>query len=205
MTLDELPRNHFAAILADPPWRYQTWDKREAVATRTGTVCSSRVHYRTMPSEEICALPVSQLAAQDCALFLWMSWPMLFDALDIIASWGFVYKTCAFAWTKAHARQIDMFRDDLDDLMGQGYWTRANTEICLLATRGHPQRLNRDVRQAIIEPRRQHSRKPDCIHARIERLVAGPYIELFARQSMRPGWTFFGDQIERFNHGRMRA
>ena len=91
-----------------------------------------------------------------------------------------------------------MFRDDTDALMGMGYWTRANTEPCLLATRGKPKRLNADVRQGIIEPRRQHSRKPDCVHGRIERLVAGPYVELFARQS-RPGWDVWGNEVGKFD------
>jgi N6-adenosine-specific RNA methylase IME4 len=79
-----------------------------------------------------------------------------------------------------------MFRDDADVAMGMGYWTRANTEPCLLATRGDPKRLNADVRMAIVEPRREHSRKPACVHDRIERLVTGPYVELFARRK-RPG------------------
>ena len=72
-----------------------------------------------------------------------------------------------------------------------GYWTRASSEVCLLGTRGKPKRLNADVRQGIIAPVRQHSRKPDGIHERIERLVAGPYLELFARQQ-REGWTAWG-------------
>ena len=86
---------------------------------------------------------------------------------------------------------------DDDALMGMGYWTRSNTEPCLLATRGKPKRLNADVRQGIIEPRREHSRKPDCVHGRIERLVAGPYLELFARTT-RPGWTVWGNQTDKF-------
>ena len=88
---------------------------------------------------------------------------------------------------KAHVRQHDMFREDADVQVGMGYWTRANSEVCLLGTRGLPKRLNADVRQGIIAPRREHSRKPDGIHERIERLVAGPYLELFARQK-RTGW-----------------
>lgn len=105
-----------------------------------------------------------------------------------------MYINCAFDWCKADTSQIDMFRDDADGAMGCGYWTRANTEPCLLATRGHPKRLNADVRMAIIEPRREHSRKPDCVHDRIERLVDGPYLELFARRT-RPRWRVWGNQI----------
>jgi N6-adenosine-specific RNA methylase IME4 len=78
-----------------------------------------------------------------------------------------------------------------------GYWTRANSEPCLLATRGKPKRVNADVRQGIVEPRREHSRKPDCVPGRIERLVDGPYLELFAR-TQRQGWTVWGNQTDKF-------
>lgn len=112
-------------------------------------------------------------------------------------AWDFEYKTCGFCWVKAHANQIDMFRDDIEPHMTLGYWTRSNSEVCLLATRGKPRRRATDVKQAIIEPRREHSRKPDEIHERIERLVAGPYLELFARQQ-RPGWDCWGNETDKF-------
>src|SRR4051812_30215382 len=129
--MDSLPRNHFRAILADPPWRFGTWDKQDAVQarerhSRQGTTISASVHYQTMTTADIKALPICDLAASDCALFLWVCWPNLLDAIETIKAWGFEYKTCAFSWTKAHAGQIDMFRDDADALMGMGYWTRAN-------------------------------------------------------------------------------
>lgn len=197
--MDELPRNHFGAIYADPPWRFNVWSGETAVKRRdsSGTNVSASVHYQTMAIEDICALPVADLAADDCALFMWATWPTLPDAFKLIEAWGFTYKTCAFDWMKAHAGQLDMFREDNDVLMGMGYWTRANSEPCLLATRGKPKRLNADVRQGIIEPRREHSRKPDCVHGRIERLVAGPYLELFAR-APRDGWTVWGNQTDKF-------
>jgi N6-adenosine-specific RNA methylase IME4 len=192
-----LQSRFYGAILADPPWRFRTWNKAEAVVTRTGTACSASVHYNTMAIEDICALPVGDLAADDCALFLWANWPTLLDAFAVLTAWGFEYKTAAFVWTKAHARQLEMFDDGIEGLLGMGYWSRANSEPCLLATRGNPKRLNADVRQAIIEPRREHSRKPDCVHGRIERLVAGPYLELFAR-TRRAGWTCWGDEVGKF-------
>jgi N6-adenosine-specific RNA methylase IME4 len=111
--------------------------------------------------------------------------------------WGFTHKSCAFVWTKADARQVEMFHEEIEPDMLMGYWTRANTEYCLLGTRGKPKRKAADVRQAIIEPRREHSRKPDCVPARIERLVEGPYLELFAR-TQRPGWTVWGNQTDKF-------
>lgn len=186
-----LKRNGYGVVLADPPWAYQAW---------SGAALPSRVadaHYNTMPIDDIIALPVADLAADDCVLFVWVTWPTLFDALRLIAEWGFEYKTCAFAWMKADVSTLNMFSDPVDAYMGMGYWTRANSEVCLLATRGKPKRLNADVRQGIIAPRREHSRKPDGIHERIERLVAGPYLELFARQQ-RPNWTVWGNQTDRF-------
>ena len=203
LAIEQLPRAHYGAILADPPWRFRTWNKREGVGridSRTqkyGMKGAAGYHYYTMPIEEICALPVSDLAAPDCSLFLWISWPQLLDAVALIEAWGFEYKTIAFCWVKAHAGQLELFQDDVDDLMGLGYWTRANSEVCLLATRGKPKRLNADVRQAIIEPRREHSRKPTCVYGRIERLVAGPYLELFAR-TQRKGWDQWGDEVGKF-------
>lgn len=190
----------YRAILADPPWRFNTWNKTEVVQARASktTVKSASVHYQTMPIAEIKALPVAEVCAPDCALFVWTCWPMLTDSLELIEAWGFKFKTCGFFWTKAHAGQIEMFREDMDALMGQGYWTRSNSEPCLLATRGKPKRLNADVRQGIIEPRREHSRKPECVHGRIERLVRGPYLELFGRQS-REGWTVWGNQATKFD------
>lgn len=199
MTFADLPRNHFGAILADPPWRFRVWSGSTVVQARgsKSTYKPASVHYNTMSVDELAALPVADLAAKDCALFVWTCWPTLLDAIKLIENWGFTYKTCAFDWMKAHAGQVEMFRDDTDALMGMGYWTRANSEPCLLATRGKPKRLNADVRQGIIAPRREHSRKPDEIHGRIERLVVGPYLELFARRQ-RPGWTVWGNQTDKF-------
>jgi len=194
-----LRRNGYGAMYADPAWRFEVWNGATAVKARNSasTYTSAAVHYQTMSYDELAALPISELAADDSALFLWICWPMLPQAMSLIETWGFVYKTCAFAWMKAHAGQIEMFRDDLDTSMGMGYWTRANSEVCLLATRGKPKRLNADVRQGIIAPRREHSRKPDGIHERIERLVTGPYLELFARQR-RTGWDCWGNETDKF-------
>lgn len=189
---DDLPKHHFGAILADPPWHFEVW----ALDTTERSRHPSK-HYDTMPAKDIYALPVESLAADDCVLFIWIVWPMLEHAMKAIEAWGFIYKTCGFSWMKADGSQADMFSSEVPVWQGTGYWTRANSEVCLLATRGKPRRLNADVRQGIIAPRREHSRKPDGIHDRIERLVAGPYLELFARQQ-RPGWTAWGNQTDKF-------
>jgi N6-adenosine-specific RNA methylase IME4 len=192
-----LPRGHYGAILADPPWVFEClWGGRP---NKTPAGVPSRAierHYDLQDDDEIAALPVEQLAAPDCVLFMWTCWPVLFRSRAIIDAWGFTYKTCAFSWMKGDPYRLFALQEDLR--MGLGYWTRANTEPCLLATRGKPKRVNTDVRQAILEPIREHSRKPDCVHERIERLVAGPYLELFARQS-RPGWATWGNEATKFD------
>ena len=175
---EPLPAGKYAVILADPPWRFELWsDKGDRVAEN---------HYPTMVADDIAALPVADLAADDCSLFLWAVMPQLPEALSLIEAWGFEYKTCAFTWVKTTL-------DGTKARPGMGYWTRANAELCLLATRGSPRRINADVEQVILEPRREHSRKPDAVAERIERLVAGPYLELFCRYP-RPGWTAWGNQ-----------
>jgi N6-adenosine-specific RNA methylase IME4 len=106
-----LPRNHFGAILADPAWRFKTWNKASAVQKRgsKSTYLPATAHYNTMTAEDICALPVPSLTADNCALFLWTSWPMLKEAFQVIEAWGFEYKTCGFDWMKAHSGQLEMF------------------------------------------------------------------------------------------------
>ena len=186
---DGLQRDHYAAILIDPPWQFEAWSK-------AGDGRSAQQHYGTMDVKQMVRLPVIDLATKDCVLFCWATWPHLKSALWLISAWGFTYKTCAFSWMKADP--YCLFADDTTPDMGMGYWTRANTEPCLLATRGKPKRLDAGVRQGIISPRREHSRKPDDIHARIERLVAGPYLELFARSPRRPGWDVWGNETDKF-------
>ena len=196
----ELERGRYGAILADPPWRFKTYNEKgrnRCPDWRTFRGSPSR-HYSTLDLQELKDLPVADLCAPDCVLFLWSCWPLLLESIEAIGAWGFTYKTCAFDWTKADVSTISLFDDGHPVQIGCGYWTRSNTEPCLLATRGSPKRFHADVRQAIISPRREHSRKPDGIHERIERLVGGPYCELFARQR-RPGWDAWGNETEKFN------
>jgi N6-adenosine-specific RNA methylase IME4 len=185
----ELPRNYFRAILVDPPWRFRSWDAATTVKNRSART----VHYRTLQPHDITSVPLRDLADDDCALFLWVIWPLMPRAIEQIREWGFEYKTCAFAWMKTNPRSGT-------PVTAMGYWTRANTEVCLLATRGKPKRRDKGVRQAILEPRREHSRKPDCVYERIERLVPGPYVELFAR-TQRKGWFAWGNEVHKFIEG----
>ena len=127
------------------------------------------------------------LAADDCALLLWAVWPELDGARDVIRAWGFEYKTCGLLWVKLNPNGEGLFT-------GMGYHTRANTEPCLLATRGSPRRLANDVHQVVMAPFREHSKKPEEVARRIERLYPGPYLELFARGEARPNWTVWGNE-----------
>lgn len=189
---DHLEKGKYGAILADPPWAFPRW---------AGPSIPAREHnqpYHYMLCADVAQLPVGDLAAEDCVAFVWVTWPMLLECIAAIEQWGFRYKTCAFSWIKGNNTQPDFFTEEIQVQMGMGYWTRSNSEVCLLATRGKPKRLNADVRQGIIAPRREHSRKPDGIHQRIERLVAGPYVELFARET-RPGWDCWGNETSKFD------
>lgn len=173
----------YDVILADPPWEFCVWNRD------TGQGRSPASHYPTMSLDEICALPVEQFAARDCALFLWAVWPRIFDADKVISAWGFRYKTIAWVWAKLNRSGMGWFT-------GLGYYTRANTEPCLLATRGRMPVAAHDVLALIVSPVRQHSRKPDEQYAKIERLYPGRrYLELFARRR-RPGWDAWGNEIE---------
>jgi N6-adenosine-specific RNA methylase IME4 len=180
------PHRKYGAIYADPPWAFRNWSAK-------GTGRNAISHYDCLSFEALAALPVPDLAAENCVLFLWATDPLLHRAFDLIRAWGFEYKTVAFYWVKQNSKSSGYFT-------GLGYWTRANPEQCLLATRGKPIRKAKDVHRLVIGPRREHSRKPDEVRDRIERLVAGPYLELFSRET-KPGWDCRGDQIGLFDDG----
>ena len=169
----------YQAIYADPPWDYQQ-------CRLSG---SAKKHYPTMRIEELCALPVAEIADRDCALFLWATFPQLPEALRLIKAWGFVYKTVAFVWVKQNKSGNGFF-------MGLGWWTRSNAEICLLAVKGKPRRKSAGVRQLIISPLEQHSKKPDVVRDNIVTLMGDlPRIELFARQPTT-GWDVWGNEVD---------
>jgi len=175
-------------ISADPPWPFDTWSVQ-------GRQRSPDRNYDTMPLDEIKALPVAPLAAENCALALWGVWPELPGVLDVITAWGFPYKTGGFVWVKTtkNAKVITLDGDGLHWGMSRTA-TCSNTEFVLLATRGHPLRLAADMHQVIFAPVGEHSEKPDEAYRRMERLYPGPYLELFARRP-RDGWTTWGNEI----------
>ena len=142
-----------------------------------------------MSIDELCALPVADLAAPDSALFLWATFPQLPEALRLIREWGFTYKSVAFVWLKKNRKADSWF-------YGLGFWTRANAEVCLLATRGHPKRQAANIHQFIISPIEAHSKKPDEARDKIVALMGDlPRVELFARQTP-PGWDVWGNEVQ---------
>jgi N6-adenosine-specific RNA methylase IME4 len=193
-----LQRAFYGAIAVDPPSHFssytaiqsQNWSSRR----------DNERHYATMNVAQLAALPVKELASPEgCHLFLWTSGPFIPQALALIEAWGFRYSTRAFTWIKTK-RSWDP-RDPLtesDFHVGLGLTVRHQTEIVLLARRGNCRRKAKDVRELILAPRREHSRKPDEFFARVERYCDGPYLDLFAR-STRHGWTAWGDETEKFD------
>lgn len=190
----------YPVILADPPVPFETWGKRPGgIDSR-----AAAAHYDVMTWRDLFDLGplIRDVAEPDAVLFLWMCQPLLRETLAMARRWGFKYKTKAFSWVKLRPSGGLTFH------VGMGYWTRANTEDVLLFTRGSPKRVHKDVYQmiatleaapyetpAVLAPLARHSAKPAEMHDRIERLVGGPYLELFGRRP-RDGWTVLGNEID---------
>lgn len=173
----------YDVILADPPWRFEVWSKNTGKNGR----CPDK-YYPTMEAQDICKLELP--LAENAVLFLWACWPTLPEALQVIDSWGFEYKTLAWVWIKSNPTGFGHH-------MGLGYYTRANSEPCLLATKGNVKKpANRSILSLIYSPVREHSRKPDDQYRKIEALYPNKrYLELFARRKW-PGWDVWGNEVE---------
>lgn len=171
----------YQIIYADPPWSY----KDKALAGNRGAVCK----YPVMDIKAIKDLPIETLAADNCILFLWVTMPKLNEVFDVIKAWGFEYKTVGFTWVKRNKKADTWF-------MGMGRWTRANAEICLLATKGKPKRVRGGVLSIIDTHIEAHSKKPSIVMDKILELVGDlPRIELFARRKTK-GWDVWGNEVE---------
>lgn len=185
----------YDVLLIDPPWEFKVWSKD------TGLGRSAESHYGTMTLDDLKALPMHRLMKADCAVFLWATWPTLKEAIELGEAWGLTYKTCAFNWVKMNKQQTDK------PFTGMGYWTRANSEPCLLFTQGSPKRQDKGVPQILLDwtdgfdtetvatPIGEHSEKPDAIFQRIEDLIDGDYCEVFARRE-RMCWATIGNEID---------
>lgn len=181
----------FPILYADPPWAYS--DKK----------CNGAAewHYRTMANGDIAKIPVWSLAAKDAVLFMWGTYPLLAEMLELGKAWGFTYKSIAFQWVKRYSKSGDPF-------FGLGRWTRGNTEGCFLFTKGKPKRVHNGVSQLVEEwaetdlpvildaPITRHSAKPAIVREKIQQLMGAEpaAIELFARESA-PGWECWGNEV----------
>lgn len=164
-------------IYADPPWKYGR----------------KIAHYDCVPIKEIYNFPIDKMADKNCALFLWVTFPILPEALETVKKWGFRYVTIAFNWIKTNKNKGTPF-------IGLGNWTRANAEICVLGIKGNLKRRSNKVSQVVLSPLREHSRKPDEVRDKIIQLMGNlPRIELFARQSVK-GWDSWGNETKKFNN-----
>ena len=178
---------HYDVILADPPWYFQNCSADAPGQIHNRSRGAAR-YYPTMTTDDICKMEIP--AAENSVLFLWSCWPMMEDAMKVVTAWGFQYKTLAWVWIKSNPTGWGFFK-------GQGYYTRSNSEPCLLATRGKPSKpANRSIMSLIYAPVMQHSRKPDDQYRKIEALYPdGTYLELFARRPV-DGWDVIGNEID---------
>lgn len=201
------PDTKYQVVYSDPPWAYKTFSEK-------GHGRAAQAHYDCMSVEDIAAIPVKDWVADNAVLLMWVTDPFLKRGFEVMEAWGFEYTTVGFYWAKLN-RKVDMdaplgemTRRELyqkDFFTGMGYYTRANPEQCLIGTRKKkPTRKGKDVRKFIATPLREHSRKPDEMYERIERLFDGPYLEMFSRNS-RPGWDCWGNQVGLFDNGHVET
>lgn len=169
-------------IYADPPWQYKVWSEK-------GKGRSAESHYPTMQKKDIQNIPVERITSRDAVLFLWVTAPCLIEGIELIKAWGFTYKTVAFTWVKRNKKSDGIFT-------GMGYYTRANAEYCLLATRGKVlERKSHSVSSVVLSHIERHSKKPDEVRDRIVKLFGDlPRIELFAREQAN-GWDCWGNEV----------
>lgn len=173
----------YRAGLVDPPWRFEGYTAKSTGVPQR----APGQHYPTMTEGELCALPVGDLFGPDAALFMWIIDSHVPQGIKVAEAWGFKWSTGpVFVWDKKH--------------IGMGKWARKQGEFVYLFTRGSPGRRvgGGGVRQFIREPRREHSRKPDRIRTDIERLVVGPYLELFGRNEPNDLWDVAGNEVGKF-------
>jgi len=179
--MTQFPDKKYQIIYADPAWTFKVYSDK-------GKNRSAENHYTVSSLEEMKTIPISTISDTNCVLFMWATYPNLKEAFELIEAWGFTYKTVAFTWVKQNKKANTFF-------LGLGYWTRANPEICLLATRGLPKRISRSIRNLVISKIRRHSQKPDEVRGYICELLGDlPRIELFARQKV-DGWDAWGREI----------
>lgn len=191
----------YGCIVADPPWTYSVFSDK-------GKERSAEAHYNTMSLRDIAALPVCDYLERDAHLFLWITGPCIVQGqhLAVIEGWGFRPSAMAFVWVKSKKAASEQGRffspvDAADFVKGMGHTTRQNAEFVILGRRGSPRRMTKSMHQLIVEPRREHSRKPEIFRDRVREYV-GPDVrvaELFARSKPSdPMWDVFGNETSKF-------
>ena len=182
--MDKISDKKYNIIYADPPWSYK--DKRDKHPRISGGATS---HYKTMSIEDLKNLPVKDLADDNCYMFMWATFPNLQEALDLMKSWGFKYKTLGFSWIKTNKINGKAF-------FGIGYYMKSNCEVCLMGLKGKPFKVSNSISSVLIEPREKHSKKPDIARDNIVKFCGDvPRIELFAREKAK-GWDSWGNEIQ---------
>jgi len=167
----------YQIIYADPPWQYdENWGNGAVIH-----------HYVSMLLNDICALPVSKIADDNCHLYLWVTNPFIREGLEVVDAWGFQYKQL-LTWVKTEANMAIN--------MGLGYYFRVATEHCIFAVRGKLPRLDKSIKNVFLAPQTKHSKKPEIFRDLIIRHSGDlPRIELFARQKVE-GWDCWGNEVE---------
>lgn len=184
--LNEVGKQKFSTVLADPPWQFQN---------RTGKMAPEHrrlSRYSTMTLQEIKNLPVQAVLNDTAHLYLWVPNALIPEGLDVMRHWGFTYKT-NIIWYKVR-------KDGGPDRRGVGFYFRNVTEIILFGVRGKNARTlqpGRSQENIISSQKREHSRKPDEQYSLIESCSPGPFIELFAR-GPRKGWVGWGNQADSY-------
>lgn len=170
----------YSIVYADPPWDYAGRTQQDGSKGNK----SAADHYNTMTLDTLKQLKVKDICSSDCLLFLWTSSPHLPQAISLMNSWGFEYKTVAFVWYKQKTNP--------------GYYTLSECELCLVGKKGTipSPRGSRKERQFLSEERTVHSKKPDEIRNRITRMFpTQKKVELFARQQTE-GWDVWGNEVQ---------
>lgn len=188
----ELEKKGYDLILADPPWHYNSRKAGGEVKNKTKFGGGAEKWYPLMKDKEILGMAplIQRISNTPASLLLWATMPRLDFALEVMAAWGFKYKTTAFTWVK-------MTNNMERPRYGPGYYTASNAEIVLLGTKGKPMRPETAmVPSVILSPRQEHSRKPEEVHQRIELMYPeARKVELFARRADRPGWDYIGNEL----------
>ena len=204
MDMRNLPQaGQYKMVVADPPWHFRA---RTALQMTSWTSRrDAEKHYPVMGVDDIAALPVRDIVAPDAHLLLWITGPLLIEGkhIPIMKAWGFKPSSVAFTWVKLKrsidVRQLRLTATQESDLhVGLGLTTRKNAEFCLLGRRGNAKRLSKSIREIILSPVREHSRKPEEFYRRAQQYACGPYLEMFSREH-RPGWDAWGLETGKFD------